>query len=348
MLDSNRLNIVTTNNLMTIFRFHQKRAFLTEGRGFTPAEYREGAKVCVIDTALAERNGLSVGDVIPLEIFGINTVMREDNMWHPGGYEQGTPVNPPEYFTIVGLFTGGTHARGVNDPNDIPFNTVFIPDRALDFGDEHDVSSFMGYWPLLRTIVLPNGGNEAFREAIEALLPGYAGFFTIYDQGYAHVRGASVNLLENAQWVLLLSAAGWGVSGLVFVLFYILRKRREAGLLYAMGINGRRRFVWVFMHCVLVVALSQVLALTAAANLYGWVWDYAVAETAVVDDAQDRMFSDQSLAADGAVNEFLFRREPLAIPVAAAAQAGTLLLVSCGVSAAVARKGTRNLRRAVD
>ncbi|MCL2084970.1 MAG: ABC transporter permease [Oscillospiraceae bacterium] len=361
--DIRRLHVLTTDNLNSYFYFNQRQANIDAGRGFTREEAESGAKVCLIPANLASKNELGIGDTITLHLtegqFYMTRILYKDNPnrsyrnWRTGGYSSFMAEAEPIEFEIVGTYTTSYPSMDANEPHAIPMNTVIIPDKSFDGSLPIRYEEAPDYWvgyadlnPLLNVIVVPNGENEAFRESINSLIPGYGNFFILYDQGYSFVMNAAENLRSGSGLVFALSAAGWLISAAVFHLFFVLRKKKEAGLLYALGIGKKHRFVWVFAQCALIIVAAQIAAFGASAALYGNVLEYAV-ETAGRDAAAvNDEFSDAVSVADGERQDFEFERDPLAVPAAAAAQTALLLIMAGGVSARIAKRGAGSLGEA--
>jgi hypothetical protein len=370
------LTILTTEALDTYFRFHQKRAFIREGRNFSKEEIAEGARVCLINEAI-ER--VEIGDKITLQVYetdfmrtgfsggaGGNTTFW---LWVPKPYYFTALIAEPMEFEVIGTFRAPLY-----DNNDyaIPYNAVIVPDGSVDGlqlalppdlagGLDQDLEEWgMSYedWyarrggtmythiPLLNTIVVPNGRNEEFAAAVNALLPEYSAFFRIYDQGYSTVKGALDNLLRGGILILALCLAGWLIAALVFCLFYVLRKRKDAGTLYALGVSRKHRFRWVFTQSLIVVCAAMVIAFGASSALYEHTMAIAFETAQNSGEERDSMFSDAVVATDGATNEFAIRHDPFAVPLAVAGQLAALLVFAGGVSAVVTKRGLYSMRGA--
>jgi hypothetical protein len=355
--NTNRLNIITTGNLDSIFHFNQNKANIDSGRTFSNEEYENGARVCLIPQALANRNNLHVGDNVRLVIFegqyNSHSIIfagnpnRSMRAWLPGGFEPGMMQEEPIDFQVVGIYR--SPAPQHDDPQSIPFNTIFIPDNS--FGGFDCENTNTSPWkddraesPLLNTIVIPNGRNDEFRESVNALLPGYGNFFKIYDQGYSVVKATLDNLLQSGAMIFVLCAAGWLISATVFCLFFVLRKKKEAGLLYALGFSRKSRFRWVFVQCLIVIVIAQALAFGASSALYGRILGYAV-ETAMLETApREQAFTNAAVAVDGATTDMSVLRNPLAVPLGVAVGLAALLLASAVISKSISKSGARLLR----
>jgi len=368
-----RVNIITTGNLNSLFQFHQHRASIVDGRSFTGEEYETGARVTVIDRRLAERNGLVTGDTVSITLFEgqhVNYTATEPNsdrvfsIWEPGGYAAGVPETEPMEFEIVGIYTA-PYPRWL-DPNaldrhSIPINTLFIPDNSIDrligpSGDHRNQASVhvpggvphredRQVVPLLNVIVVQNGRNEEFRQSIDALIPGYGSFFRIFDQGYSIVRAAFDNLIRGGTLVLVLCLAGWLVSAIVFCLFFVTRKKGDAGLLYAMGFSRKSRFRWVFLQCLIIIIVAQATAFAASLVLQEQIlvlaFGIAVEDSMAMEVTE---FTDAVIAEEGSSLDFKLRQNLWGVLLGIGGTTITLLLMTYSISAAIAKKGILTLR----
>lgn len=60
---------ILTDNLDSILFFNMGQASILEGRKFLKEEYTEGKEVCLISSAYAEKNGITVGDRIDMDFY---------------------------------------------------------------------------------------------------------------------------------------------------------------------------------------------------------------------------------------------------------------------------------------
>ena len=116
-------------------------ARLIAGRDFSAREIGEGARVCVIHTALAEKNGLSVGDTIDLSFYS-TTFLDSD---HVSNYPEQFYIYTPQNESKVAADSGTYEIVGIYETDDqsesivaLHPNTVMVPQSALStYGRGH-------------------------------------------------------------------------------------------------------------------------------------------------------------------------------------------------------------------
>ena len=356
----NSLIVLTTNRLESYYRFHQGQTRITQGRGFTRSELESGARVAIVNE-LTE--GVNIGDTITLHMYE-SIAYIQYYTFHTQVWGLRVPYSPvslvvePMEFEVIGFYR--TPLREFNS-HMIPTNTIFIPDNSIpEFPfivpeltdslqqvlEEHDMSfdEWLNFtlprtdMPIFNTVIIPNGETQAFSDAVNAILPAYAAFFRIYDQGFSNVAGALDNLVSSGILIVVVTFAGWLIALVVFILFYILRKKKEAGLLYVIGVKKADRFKWLFAQCLVIIFVSSALVFTVSSLLYERTVDYAVDAAQEEQGELVTIFTDAVIADDGVVIDFTIAPLPYAIPVAVIGQALVLLIISAIICGAIARK----------
>ena len=61
--------VLTVEKVEALADFAAGNAMVTQGRSFFQSEYDSGAAVCLISESLARKNGLNVGDSLPLSLY---------------------------------------------------------------------------------------------------------------------------------------------------------------------------------------------------------------------------------------------------------------------------------------
>jgi hypothetical protein len=340
-ISSNSFQIITTNNPNSLYRINQRRNPFAEGRGFSAGEIRDGAKVCLVSVQFAEHNGLSAGDRLPLEIY--NTVLGMDMayyltaesglyvsrpLWIPSLYSSDLEVTGPAGHTIVGIYhtlTTDTSEYALSP------SMVIIPDNSIGELKGEPASRFdTSRRPLLLSdaVIVPNGKIQETIERIDGVAEGYGGLFRFYDQGYESLMRALLNLRFGLAWILVLAAAGWLVVMFLFLMFYVVRKKRETVVLHAIGVSRRKRFGWIFAQCAVLIFLAAGISLAVALPLYGDI----LTTTGKYAESFTASFRDLTLsdAADSGVRQAMpLVASPRSLIVTAAG-ATALLLIGAG------------------
>ena len=277
-ISCNSLQVLTTNDLNSILRFNQRTHRITEGRAFTENEYLSGARMCVISEQLAELNGLTVGDTLPLQLFpsALNQLSnRNDNAWPWSPYDPTLDITDPIEFEIVGIYLSLT--QEMRDHAVSP-STVIIPASSFPDDGELHAGVFTGKFdpPLLDTIIVPNDKVSETQEALNDAAGDYSLLFRFYDQGYSALKPILSNLRYGMSWIMALSAVGWAIAVVMFALFYIGRKRNEMMLLSAIGVSKMRCMLWVAIQCAIVVFVAQCFVIGLTLPLFDRILDAAI------------------------------------------------------------------------
>jgi len=154
------LAVLGTNDLNSLPAFNARTAYILSGRNFSAKEVEEGARVCVVSAALAQANGLKLGDSIPLRFYrGGDSSTSADALTHSNPVA--SMYNPYEGFLsealtyeIVGLY--GTQALWSSAAYAFTPNTVFVPNTSIPC---EGLTSDSG---LYTSILLENGGEDDF------------------------------------------------------------------------------------------------------------------------------------------------------------------------------------------
>ena len=275
------VSVLTTNNPDSLLRFNQNRNLFDEGRSFIPREIEDGTQVCLVSRQFADTNDISIGDTLPLQMYAsvlgslTETFIVSDDgrtmtntFWIPSMYQSDLEISQPVNFTVVGIYNT---LRLDTSQYAISPNTVVIPDRSFDGIDGQPVSMFDTSMPasiLADAVIVPNGKINETTALINNIVPGYGDLFRFYDQGYNSLVAALDNLRFGMSWILALAVSGWVAVLLIFLMFFVTRKRRDTLLLYAVGISSKNRFNWVFSQCLILVLTALVISLAVSLPLY--------------------------------------------------------------------------------
>jgi len=340
------LTVITTDDLNSVLRFNQRTNRVTSGRGITPADAETGARVCVVSELLAADNGFSVGDKIALQLY-LTTLGRiptetRTTAWIPNPYHPDLELTEPIEFEIVGLYSS---LRQEQNDHAVSSNAVFIPSASFDGVSGAPVVRMESEYdpPLLDTIIVPNDKVEETRALIDDAAEGYGAFFRFYDQGYSTFKPVLANLRFGMTWIAVFSAAGWAIAVMMFLLFYVGRKRDEAALLTAIGVSRKKCFRWVFAQCAIVILLAQGVVLAGTSVLFGRILDEAISfAVAFTESFRDFSLSEMNIAG-GLQIALPLDKTALGLLLSSAIMSLALLALSACMSARAAtrRWGTR-------
>lgn len=233
--------VLGVDNLNAVACFADQSAWVSQGRSFNDQEIASGAKVCVISEYLAEMNGLSVGDTIPMRYFSYDWDSPYQNflsdgygVTNPGGYFYSSDAGfagEAEEYTIVGLY-----GKDYLWPNaagtlcGITPNTIFVPKSSvtgdMDYAEQG----------LFLSLVIENGKQAEFEKLIRTL--GEDGLFTVDDQGYSEVKDSLHDYQAVAKQAMTVGAVVYGV---ILLLFLVLFPAMQGKVLTTMGSLGATR-----------------------------------------------------------------------------------------------------------
>ena len=333
-ISSNSLMVLATDNMDSLVRFNQRRSSIANGRAILPSEYSEGNKVAIISSELAALNGLSVGDYLDLQFYG-TSLERETiysnagslmgYVWYPGIYHPAQGLTEPEGYEIVGIFD--TIAFELSDYA-IPSNMIIVPSASapeirplIDYIPDFDP-------PILKTVIVPNKDLANIRRQLESSPENYGIFFRYYDQGFSAVLHSMTNLRTGMAWILALTLAGWVLAAIIFIVFFVDRKKQESRLLYAFGVGNVKRFCWVFIQAAIIIIISQGISVAAAMTFYEDILNTAAQAAEDFTDPDRYMLFSDSSDAEGIRNPMPIFTYPAAMAVSAISGALVLLVVS--------------------
>lgn len=261
--------ILGTDSLESMYIFANSRARITEGRSITQEEYDTGARVCVLSTALAEKSGICVGDIIPISQFWCVTGSETDN-WSTSTTPQDGMLNNPtignvstetklmtrdEEFTVIGLYQLSNEWS--ESSYDVTPNTVFIPKAAqlpggfggfshsdsvtwLDENGEEKTatqSSPDASWGVYHGVKLKNGTAEDFQKALVGT--SLEGQYIVTDQGYGSILGSIRAVSESSRQLFALVCVGWLLLLCLYLMLYQGFQRRNLGIMRSLGASPR-------------------------------------------------------------------------------------------------------------
>lgn len=231
--------LMLSDNVSSMYWFNTGEASILEGRLFTDDEYQTGQAVCLVSADYAERNGLSVGDTLTMELFH----PRIDSMRSGGGETDATcmlidpclPNNSLELqkiYTIVGIYTAPALASGAYafGPDTILAPKASVP-GAADFEDDGT------YIPLLNSAMIPNGTQEKLNAFLEE--KGFGGSLLFFDQGYTQASSAVSALMSNALRLFVAGSAFWAITTGLFLFLCLYKMGPTMRSLRRMGVSSK-------------------------------------------------------------------------------------------------------------
>lgn len=228
-LKNDSCRVSYTAAIEDLYPIHQQMMTLNEGRFFTPEEYADRAKVCVVSERVAGLLGLKLGDRFPCRVLQAEgDLYAESNL---------TELDAGDY-EIVGIVS---HTEG------FPY-WVFLPDAHAADGIIRPVNGYS-----IGQFRLRNQAVSAFlKKAAPLLQQGFR--LHVYDQGYAAATEPMEELLFLSgiflAVCLLLALCAMALQSHVF----ISRQRETARTMYALG-SGRGHVCLYFLSAALALAV---------------------------------------------------------------------------------------------
>ena len=260
--DVHTFDAVYTGDMAAIRRVAQGRMVCDEGRFLTPQD--EGQPVCVVNTDVLEAYGLKVGDTFTLDL---GNYLCEQ--YAPLGAVASTrgrhaTAFTRQEFTIVGSWRDlneGKHAQ-----RDLYWcysnNAVFIPASFLPDCVNADV-----YTPKPGEVSFIVGNAEEIVPFMEEVLPKLDAEDRLYefsDGGWSLIADDLMQA-KSLALVKLLIFSGAALFALVLTVWlFIGRKKREYGILRALGMPGSRAGARLYVPFLLLGFLSALLGLLAS------------------------------------------------------------------------------------
>ena len=221
--------VLAVNHLEAVADFASGRAQITQGRGISQEEYRDGAAVCLISESLSRESGLNVGDTLPLSLYEKEknlmptTVGDSDptaSYYLPQrGFQQETE------YTVIGLYRQSSE-WGKTVASFTP-NSVLTPKKsvtcAMETGGSAIEASPSGLWG---TMILTNGTADQMEARLKE--NNLAGTVTYYDQGYSEIVESLDGFSRVSRTVLWVGLALWVVVLAAYCVLFPLQEGKTA------------------------------------------------------------------------------------------------------------------------
>ena len=233
---NNSILISATNDVMSLFPFHQEELYIVDGRAFTDEEYVNGSHVAIIPELMASRLGIGVGDKLDFSVAESEYPGIYNSYWAPDGFTYNGS------FTVVGLF-----------------NTVLAKSWYVYVPREAGVpeSQFhVGY--TIGQAVIDNDSAAEFYSKMETLLEERFQL-TIYDQGYSSVAIPYQSILSVAKIVTGVCVLVEVAVLILFGFLFVYRQRETSETMLMLG-SGKNRVVGYFLFSSGFIALFASIA----------------------------------------------------------------------------------------
>ena len=256
------LQLFSTDSVLIHESFLNRSAYLVGGRDFSEQERENGEKVCVIHEELAKRNGLAVGDRLELTCYrtlfetgsGTLPYVRPSSFYSEQS-EQSVASESGEY-TVVGIY--GTGDQGASGMALHP-NTILVPQSAWSFKNtSHPYENF--------TIVLPNGGEEAFREEIAAY--GMTDLFVYDDGGYSEIIPHLTAMAKSIRSITVLCFGIWVLMATALGVLFCVMQKSHAQVKFRLGVPVWRIWLQTLGSMVLLIVPSVALGAITSVGVY--------------------------------------------------------------------------------
>lgn len=296
-------NVIATDNINALLQFNQKKAHILSGREIKREEYEKGENVCVVGWKYAELNNLNVGDEIKLSLakatyeYVPSQDFIKDSVWllNPDPY---STINPKEQsFKIVGIYQAPKWevSEFMLSPN-----TIFVPSKSIDSSSFNQdtimsINKETGNLNQIPTsnfsIIIPSDKFEEFKSEMEQ--KGIDKYFIYYDQGYSSVKSVVKILTQNAVMILSACFAVWLLILILFILLYVIKEKKLAGIMLSLGVGARRTFANLLLSCILLTLPAALLGGVISNVLETGVAraSYDMAVNQVMDKSFERTFS---------------------------------------------------------
>ena len=261
--------LVGVDKLSYLADFALEKVKIIGGRDFTQEELENGAPVCIIYEALAQANGLSVGDTITMQLYRTSAGTP---------YESAGTLNPAASFylgdgsfeetvtyTIVGICRGASAFADVSqDEYSFTANTMFAPKTSVKTQMQTQNSI------VFNTLVLQNGKLEQFQQLV--MRSGLGGRFRTYDQGYSAIAANFHNYRALARQIMIIGLVLYGMMTVLYLLLYPASMGKPLHTMQSLGVGYGKRVFHVLISAMSMVAVASLLGFL----LGNYLWDYVV------------------------------------------------------------------------
>lgn len=266
--------VTGTNDINLIMAFYNGNVSISQGREFTEEEYARGDRVCLVSDVFAKREGLAVGDELPLALqyanyrrtagraFATNTAAVFTLINAEGDIY---PIFEEGNYKIVGMYGGQS---GIKDDYGMGYNEIIIPSRSVKNSDADNILESGPMAGSNTSFRIANGTIDEYMEKWGKLqIPNVE--ITFYDGGYTELETNINNMKYIARLLLVM-----GVSMVFMVLGYfswlfILKQKERTAVERCLGFRKMHSFVSLFSGIFLLILVGSVCGSLAGSYLLG-------------------------------------------------------------------------------
>lgn len=266
--------VTGTSDIYLMMAFYNGNAYISRGREFTEEEYARGDRVCLVSEVFAKREGLAIGDALPLALqyanyrrtagrsFATNTAAAFTLVNAKGEIY---PIFEEGNYKIVGMYGGQS---GLRDEYGLGYNEIIIPSRSVKHSDADNILESGPMAGSNTSFRIENGTIDEYMEKWNKLqIPNVE--ITFYDRGYSELE-ANINNMKYIARLLIVM----GVTMVLMVLAYfswlfILKQKERTAVERCLGFRKRHSFVSLFSGIFLLVLVGSVCGSVAGSYLSG-------------------------------------------------------------------------------
>lgn len=266
--------VTGTSDIYLMMAFYNGNAYISRGREFTEEEYARGDRVCLVSEVFARREGLVIGDQLPLALqyanyrrtagrsFATNTAAAFTLVNAKGEIY---PIFEEGNYKIVGMYGGQS---GLRDEYGLGYNEIIIPSRSVKHSDADNILESGPMAGSNTSFRIENGTIDEYMEKWNKLqIPNVE--ITFYDRGYSELE-ANINNMKYIARLLIVM----GVTMVLMVLAYfswlfILKQKERTAVERCLGFRKRHSFVSLFSGIFLLILVGSVCGSVAGSYLSG-------------------------------------------------------------------------------
>lgn len=266
--------VTGTSDIYLMMAFYNGNAYISQGREFTEEEYARGDRVCLVSEVFASREGLVIGDELPLALqyanyrrtagrsFATNTAAAFTLINAEGEIY---PIFEEGNYKIVGMYGGQS---GLRDEYGLGYNEIIIPSCSVKHSDADNILESGPMAGSNTSFRIENGTIDEYMEKWNKLqIPNVE--ITFYDRGYSELE-ANINNMKYIARLLIVM----GVTMVLMVLAYfswlfILKQKERTAVERCLGFCKRHSFVSLFSGIFLLILVGSVCGSVAGSYLSG-------------------------------------------------------------------------------